>query len=50
MTMTVDEMAAELNISLPCDLWALGCGLPAGMGLTQGVVRLEPSAVMDLHR
>ena len=25
-------------------LWALGCGLPAGMGLTQGVVRLEPSA------
>ena len=27
---------------LAYDLWALGCGLPAGMGLTQGIVRLEP--------
>ena len=29
---------------LAYNLGALGCGLPAGMGLTQGVVRLETSA------
>ena len=36
---TTDEAWFRTEL-LAYDLWALGCGLPAGLGFTQGVVRV----------